>query len=47
MASKIPKASDVDATNIKRLTVQQLLAEHQKALGDIQKKIREEKEKEI
>jgi len=47
MASKIPKPSDVDAANISRPTVQQLSAEHQKALDDIQKKIREEKEKEI
>ena len=46
MAGKIPKPSDVDAANIKRPTVQQLSAEHQKALDDIQKKIREE-EKEI
>ena len=44
MAGKIPKPGDVDATNIKRPTVQQLSAEHQKALDDIQKKIREEKE---
>src|SRR6185437_450153 len=47
MASKIPKPSDVDAANIQRPTVQQLSAEHQNALDDIQKKIREEKEKEI
>ena len=47
MAVKIPKPSDVDAANIQRPTVQQLLAEQQKALDDIQKKIREEKEKEI
>ena len=47
MAGKIPKPSDVDATNIKRPAVQQLLAEHQKALDDIQKKIIEEMEKEI
>ena len=46
MAGKIPKPSDVDAANIKRPTVQQLSAEYQKALDDIQKKIREE-EKEI
>ena len=46
MADKISKPSDDDAANIKRLTVQQLSAEHQKALDDIQK-IREEKEKEI
>ena len=46
MAGKIPKPSDVDAANISRLTVQQLSAEHQKALDNIQKKIREEKEKE-
>ena len=46
MAGKIPKPSDVDAANISRPTVQQLSAEHQKALDNIQKKIREEKEKE-
>jgi hypothetical protein len=44
MAGKIPKPSDVDAANIKRPTVQQLSAEHQKTLDDIQKKIREEQE---
>ena len=44
MAGKIPKPSDVDAANIRRPTVQQLSAKHQKALDDIQKKIREEKE---
>ena len=47
MAGKIPKPSDVDAANIRRPTVQQLSAEHQKSLDDIQKKIREGKEKEI
>ena len=47
MAGKIPKPRDVDAANIQRLTFQQLSAEHQKVLDDIQKKIREEKEKEI
>ena len=46
MAGKIPKPSDVDAANIQRPTVQQLSAEHQKVLDDIQKKIREEKDKE-
>ena len=44
MAGKIPKPSDVDAANIQRPTVQQLSAKQQKALDDIQKKIREEKE---
>ena len=44
MAGKISKPSDVDAANIRRPTVQQLSVEHQKALDDIQKKIREEKE---
>ena len=44
MAGKIPKPSDVDAANIRRLTDQQLSAEYQKTLDDIQKKIREEKE---
>ena len=43
----IPKPSEVDSTNIRRLNVQQLPAEHQKILDDIQKRIREEKEKEI
>ena len=47
MTGKIPKPSDVDAANIQMPTVQQLSAEQQKALDDIQKKIREEKEKEI
>ena len=47
MADKIPEPSDIDTANIKRPTVQQLSAEHQKALDDIQKKIRGEKEKEI
>ena len=43
----IPKPSEVDAANIKRPTLQQLSAEHQKVLDGIQKKIREEKENEI
>ena len=43
----IPKPGDIDAANIQRPTVQQLSAEHQKVLDGIQKKIREEKEKEI
>jgi TRAP-type C4-dicarboxylate transport system substrate-binding protein len=47
MAGKIPKPSDIDAANISRPTVQQLSAEHQKTLDDIQKKVREEMEKEI
>ena len=42
----IPKPGDIDAANIQRPTVQQLPAEHQKVLDDIQKKIREEKDKE-
>ena len=46
MAS-IPKPDDIDATNIQRPTFQQLSAEHQKVLDDIQKKLREEKEKKI
>jgi hypothetical protein len=41
MAIKISKFSDVDDANISRPTVQQLSAEHQNALDDIQKKIRE------
>ena len=44
MVGKIHKPSDVDAANIKRPTVQQLSAEHQKVFDDTQKKIREEKE---
>jgi hypothetical protein len=43
----IPKPGEVDSANIRRPNVQQLPAEHQKILDDIQKKIREEKEKEI
>ena len=43
MAS-IPKPGEVDAANIKRPTVQQLPAKHQKVFDGIQKKIREEKE---
>ena len=40
----IPKPGEIDAANIKWPTFQQLPAEHQKVLDDIQKKIREEKE---
>ena len=40
----IPKPGEIDAANIKWPTFQQLSAEHQKVLDDIQKKIREEKE---
>ena len=43
----IPKPGEVDSAKIRRPSVQQLLAEHQKILDDIQKKIREEKEEEI
>ena len=43
----ISKPGDIDAANIQRPNVPQLPAEHQKILDDIQKKIREEKEKEI
>ena len=43
----IPRPGEVDSANIRRPNVQQLPAEHQKILDDIQKKIREEKEKEI
>ena len=35
----IPKPSEVDSANIRRPNVQQLPAEHQKILDDIQKKI--------
>ena len=42
----IPKPGEIDATNIKRPIFLQLSTEHQKVLDDIQKKIREEKEKE-
>ena len=47
MADKLPKYSEVDAEDIQRLTFEQLSAEHQKALDDIKKKIREEKEQKI
>jgi hypothetical protein len=40
----IPKHGEIDVDNIKRPTIEQLSAEHQKALYDIKKKIREEKE---
>ena len=43
----IPKPGEVDAANIKRPILQQLSAEHQKVFDGIQKKIREEKKKEI
>ena len=43
----IPKPGEVDSANIRRPNVQQLPTEHQKIFDDIQKKIREEKEKEI
>ena len=43
----IPKPGEVDSANIRRPNVQRLPAEHQKILDDIQKRIREEKEKEI
>ena len=46
MAS-IPKPGEIDVDNIKRPTVEQLSAEHQKALDDIQKNIIEENEKKI
>ena len=43
----IPKPGEVDSANIRRLNVQQLSVEHQKILDGVQKKIREDKEKEI
>ena len=43
----IPKPVEVDSANIRRPNVQQLSVEHQKILDIVQKKIREEKEKEI
>ena len=43
----IPKPGEVDSANIRRPNVQQLLVEHQKILDGVQKKIREDKEKEI
>ena len=46
MAS-IPKPGLVDSANIRRLNVQQLSVEHQKILEGVQKKIREDKEKQI
>ena len=47
MADKLPRYSEVDAEDIQRLTFEQLSTEHQKALDDIKKKIREEKEQKI
>ena len=47
MADKLPKYSEVDVEDIQRLTFEQLSTEHQKALDDIKKKIREEKEQKI
>jgi len=43
----IPKPVEVDSANIRRPNVQQLSVEHQKILDGVQKKIREDKEKEI
>jgi len=43
----IPKPGEVDSANIRRPNVQQLSVEHQKILDGVQKKIREDKEKEI
>ena len=43
----IPKPGEVDSTNIRRPNVQQLSVEYQKILDGVQKKIREDKEKEI
>ena len=43
----ISKPGKIDVDNIETPTVEQLSAEHQKAPDNIQKKIREEKEKEI
>jgi hypothetical protein len=40
----IPKPGEIDVDNIKRPTVEQLSAKHQKTLDDIQRKIKEEKE---
>ena len=47
MAGKIPKPSDIDAANIQRPTFDQLSGKHEKVLDDVQKKIKEEKEKKI
>jgi len=47
MAGKIPKPSEIDINNMKMLTFEQLLAEHKKALDEINKKIRDEQEQEI
>ena len=47
MADKIPKPGEVDLENIKRLTLEQFLAEDQKAIKEIRKKIREAHEQEI
>ena len=43
----IPKPGEVDSANIRRPNVQQLSVEQQKILDGVQKKIREDKEKEI
>ena len=43
----IPKPGEVDSANIRRPIVQQLSVEHQKIIDGVQKKIREDKEKEI
>ena len=40
----ILKPSEIDVDNIKRPTIEQLSAKHQKTLDDIQRKIKEEKE---
>jgi hypothetical protein len=47
IAGNIAKPGEIDAENIQRLNFEQLSAEDHKALDDIKKKIREEKEQEI
>ena len=43
----IPKPGEVDSANTRRPNVQQLSVDHQNILDGVQKKIREDKEKEI
>jgi len=47
MIGGIPKPGEVDPNNISRPTFEQFLAEDQKAIEEIRKKIREEHEQEI
>jgi E3 ubiquitin-protein ligase DOA10 len=47
MAGKLPVPSEVDAQNIARPNVEQTSIEYQKALTEVRRKIREQKEREI